>query len=159
MCVLGRLMCVWKSHFCVWESPSWCYILIFPSLFFFQPFFFLVLLMFFKIPFFPPIENFHPPRAPSKNILDGISFCFSLGLAYVFSVFPFSSLKKIFIPLGSQKTQQKSPKRTGRQRSHSRIWMDKISFLFFWDGWDGCDGWDGWIDGWMDGWLDHLSGV
>ena len=83
---------------------------------------------------------------------------FSLGLAYVFSISPFSSLNKISIPLGSQKTQHKSPKRTGRQRSHSRI------FFFSWDrwdGWDGCDGWDGWMDGlmdgWMDGWMDGSS--
>ena len=82
---------------------------------------------------------------------------FSLGLAYVFSVFPFSSLKKIFIALGSQKTQQKSPKRTGRQRSHSRIFFFLWDRWDGWDGWDGCDGWDGWMDGLMDGWMDGSS--
>ena len=86
------------------------------------------------------------------KILSKILFC--LGLAYVFSVFPFSSLKKIVIPLGSQKTQHKSPKRTGRQRSHSRIFFFLWDRWDGWDGWDGCDGWDGWMDGLMDGWMD-----
>ena len=66
MCVLGRHMCVLGRLMCVWERPSRCYILIFPSLFFFQPFFSGSCLCFFKIPFFPPIENFHPPRCFSK---------------------------------------------------------------------------------------------
>ena len=144
----------WRDTFVSWRDPFRSYILIFPSLFFFQPFFSWVLLMFFQNPLFPPIENFYPPRAPSKKSCMESLPLFSLGLAYVFSIFPFSSLKKMFIPLGSQKTQHKSPKRTGRQRSHSRI------FFFSWDrwdGWDGCDGWDGWMDGLMDGWMDGSS--
>ena len=132
MCVFGRPMCVFGRHMCVFGGPSRSYILIFPSLFFFQPFFFWVLLMFFQNPFFPPYRNCFIPLGPhqKKSCMESLPL-FSLGLAYVFSISPFSSLKKIFIPLGSQKTQHKSPKRTGRQRSHSRI------FFFLWDRWDG----------------------
>ena len=90
-----------------------------------------VLLMFFSKSPFSPYRFFYPPRAPSKNKWMESQPVFSLGLAYVFVISFFSSLKKIVIPLGSQKTQQKSPKRTGRQRSHSRI------FFFSWDRWDG----------------------
>merc|ERR1712078_759634 len=62
MCALGTHMCALGTPMCAWERPSRSYILIFPSLFFFQPFFSGSCLCFFKIPFFPPIENFHPPR-------------------------------------------------------------------------------------------------
>ena len=131
VCVLGRPMCVLDRPMCVFGGPSRSYILIFPSLFFFPTLFFWVLLMFFQIPFFPPIEFFIPLGPHQKKTWMESQPVFSLGLAYVFSIFPFSSLKKMFIPLGSQKTQHKSPKRTGRQRSHSRI------FFFSWDRWDG----------------------
>ena len=63
--------------------------LFFPPCFFSNPFFSGSCLCFFKIPFFPPIEFFYPPRAPSKKNLHGISPSFFFGSCLCFFSFPF----------------------------------------------------------------------
>merc|ERR1712078_862821 len=85
MCALGTHMCALGTPMCAWERPSRCYILIFPSLFFFQPFFSGTCLCFIKIPFFPPIEFFISLGPHQKKSWMESQPVFSLGLAYVFS--------------------------------------------------------------------------
>ena len=89
VCLGETHVCLGETHVCLGETHPGVISLFFPPCFFSNPFFFWVLLMFFQNPLFPPIDFFHPPRAPSKKNLHGISPSFFFGSCLCFFSFPF----------------------------------------------------------------------
>ena len=135
VCLGETHVCLGETHVCLGETipvlyPYFSLPVFFPTLFFSGS-----CLCFFKIPFFPPIENVHPPRVflyPSFISLF-VSPCFFsnpffMGLAYVFSKSPFSPID-FFYPLRALQTSDVF----SLPEHHGNFFLKIAQLFFHWD--------------------------